>query len=138
MKKILLALVALGIIYSANVVMADSFDSLQSLTPVQKQKLTQIQFSYKNQIDSLETRIMEYKNKLARAKSDTTKTKEQIALLTSTYERNISTLETQKEQLESAMDNAYKSVMTLEQYKQYRAQQINVQDAFSEFVRTAK
>lgn len=138
MKKFLLAFVALGIICSANVVMADSFDSLQNLTPVQKQKLTQIQFSYKNQIDSLETRIMEYKNKLARAKSDTTKTKEQIALLTSTYERNISTLETQKEQLESAMDNAYKSVMTLEQYKQYRAQQINVQDAFSEFVRTAK
>lgn len=138
MKKILLAFVALGIICSANVVIADSFDSLQNLTPVQKQKLTQIQFSYKNQIDSLETRIMEYKNKLARAKSDTTKTKEQIALLTSTYERNISTLETQKEQLESAMDNAYKSVMTLEQYKQYRAQQINVQDAFSEFVRTAK
>lgn len=138
MKKILLALVAVCIIFSANVVIADSFDSLQNLSPVQKQKLTQIQFSYKNQIDALETKIMDYKNKLAKVKSDNTKTKEQLALLTSSYERNISTLEAQKAQLEDAMDNAYKSVMTVEQYKQYRAQQIKVQDAFSEFVRTAK
>lgn len=138
MKKILLALVAVCIIFSANVVIADSFDSLQNLSPVQKQKLTQIQFSYKNQIDALETKIMDYKNKLAKVKSDNTKTKEQLALLASSYERNISTLETQKAQLEDAMDNAYKSVMTVEQYKQYRAQQIKVQDAFSEFVRTAK
>ena len=138
MKKILLALSIVGIIASSNVVMAESFDSLQNLTPVQKQKLSQIQFNYKSQIDALETRIMDYKNKLARAKADVTKSKEQIALITSAYERNIQTLETQKAQLEDAMKNSYRSVMTPEQFKQYSTQQIKVQDAFSEFVRTAK
>ncbi len=138
MKKILLTLAILGVIFSSNVVFAESFDSLQNLTPTQKQKLSQLQFSYKTQIDALETRIMAYKDKLAKAKADTTKTKEQIALLTGAYERNISTLETQKKQLEDAMKKSYQTVMTQEQFQQYSAQQIKVQDAFSEFVRTAK
>ena len=138
MKKFLLALSIVGIFVSCNTVMAESFDSLQNLTPVQKQKLSQIQFNYKSQIDALENRIMDYKNKLARAKADVTKSKEQLALITSAYERNIQTLETQKAQLEDAMKNSYRSVMTPEQFKQYSTQQIKVQDAFSEFVRTAK
>ena len=138
MKKFLLALSIVGIIASTNVVMAESFDSLQNLTPIQKQKLSQIQFNYKSQIDELENRIMEYQNKLAKAKEDVTKSKEQKALITSAYERNIQTLKTQKSQLEDAMKASYKSVMTTEQYKQYSMQQIKVQDAFSEFVRTAK
>lgn len=138
MKKFLLALSIVGIIGSANIVMAESFDTLQNLTPVQKQKLSQIQFNYKTQIDELENRIMDYKNKLSRAKADITKSKEQLALITSAYERNIQTLETQKAQLEDAMKNSYRSVMTPEQFKQYSTQQIKVQDAFSEFVRTAK
>ena len=138
MKKFLLALSIVGIIGSANIVMAESFDTLQNLTPVQKQKLSQIQFNYKTQIDELENRIMDYKNKLSRAKADITKSKEQLALITSAYERNIQTLETQKAQLEDAMKNSYRSVMTPEQFKQYITQQIKVQDAFSEFVRTAK
>lgn len=138
MKKFLLALSIVGIFVSCNTVIAESFDSLQNLTPVQKQKLSQIQFNYKSQIDALENRIMDYKNKLARAKADVTKSKEQLALITSAYERNIQTLETQKAQLEDAMKNSYRSVMTPEQFKQYSTQQIKVQDAFSEFVRTAK
>ena len=138
MKKSLLALAIIGIIFSSNAVMAEEFDSLQNLTPTQKQKLSQLQFSYKTQIDALETRIMAYKDKLAKAKADTTKTKEQIALLTGAYEKNISTLEAQKKQLEDAMKKSYQSVMTAQQYQQYSTQQIKVQDAFSEFVRTAK
>lgn len=138
MKKSLLALAIVGIIFSSNVVMAESFDSLQNLTPTQKQKLSQLQLSYKTQIDALETRIMTYQDKLAKAKADATKTKEQIALLTGAYERNIATLEAQKKQLEAAMKKSYQTVMTAEQYQQYSAQQIKVQDAFSEFVRTAK
>ncbi|MBQ8887793.1 MAG: hypothetical protein IJY61_08850 [Candidatus Gastranaerophilales bacterium] len=138
MKRSLLAFAILGVIFSNCVVMAEEFDSLQNLTSVQKQKLSQLQFSYKTQIDALETRIMAYQDKLAKAKSDTTKTKEQIALLTGAYERNISTLETQKKQLEEAMKKSYQSVMTPQQYQQYSTQQIKVQDAFSEFVRTAK
>ena len=138
MKKGLLALAIVGIIFSSNVVMAEEFDSLQNLTPVQKQKLSQLQLSYKTQIDALENRIMTYQDKLAKAKTDATKTKEQIALLTGAYERNISTLETQKKQLENAMKKSYQTVMTPQQYQEYSAQQIKVQDAFSEFVRTAK
>ena len=138
MKKILLTLSIVGIIASVNIAMAESFDSLQNLTPVQKQKLTQIQFNYKSQIDALDNRIMDYKNKLAKAQADVTKSKEQKALITSSYQRNIQTLETQKAQLEEAMKNSYKSVMTAEQFREYSSQQLKVQDAFSEFVRTAK
>ena len=138
MKKFLLALSIVGIIGSANIVMAESFDSLKNLTPVQKQKLSQIQFNYKAQLDELDNRIMDYQNKLARAKADITKSQEQKALITSAYERNIQTLQTQKSQIEDAMKASYKSVMTPEQFKQYSTQQIKVQDAFSEFVRTAK
>ena len=103
MKKILLAFAIIGIIYSSNVVFAESFDTLQNLTPTQKQKLSQIQFSYKNQLDALENKIMAYQDKLAKAKADTTKTKEQIALMIGAYERNIATLEAQKKQIENAM-----------------------------------
>ncbi len=138
MKKFLLTLSIVGIIASVNIAMAESFDSLQNLTPVQKQKLTQIQFNYKSQIDALDNRIMDYKNKLAKAQADVTKSKEQKALITSSYQRNIQTLETQKAQLEEAMKNSYKSVMTAEQFREYSSQQLKVQDAFSEFVRTAK
>lgn len=138
MKKFLLTLSIVGIIASVNVAMAESFDSLQNLTPVQKQKLTQIQFNYKSQIDALENKIMDYKNKLARAQSDVTKSKEQKALITSSYQRNIQILETQKAQLEDAMRSSYRSVMTAEQFREYSSQQLKVQDAFSEFVRTAK
>ena len=81
---------------------------------------------------------MDYKNKLAKAQADVTKSKEQKALITSSYQRNIQTLETQKAQLEEAMKNSYKSVMTAEQFREYSSQQLKVQDAFSEFVRTAK
>lgn len=138
MKKFLLALSMVGIIASTNVVLAESFDSLNNLTPVQKQQLSQIQFNYKTQIDALDNKIMNYKNNLARVQSDITKSKEQIAIATSTYQRNIQTLETQKAQLEDAMRNSYRSVMTPEQFRQYSSQQLKVQDAFSEFVRTAK
>lgn len=125
-------------VFTASTVYAESFDTIQNLTPVQKQKLSQVQFGYKNQIDALETKIMEYNTKLAKAKADKTKTKEQLALVVGAYERNIATLETQKKQLETAMNNAYKSVMSAEQYKEYSSQQLKVNDAFSEFVRTAK
>lgn len=134
MKKTALLLGVIVILASSNIVFAEGFETLEGITPVQMQKLTRIQYNFKQENNSLEMRIMEYNNKIAQVKKDTDKTPEQISLLTSAYERNISALKDQQEKLEQKTDALYKSVMTAEQYKQYKAQQINVQDAFKNFL----
>lgn len=118
----------------SGVVFAEGFDSLEGLTPAQMQKLTQIQYNFKQENNSLEMRIMDYNNKIAQVKNDKDKTPEQVSLLTSAYERNLSTLKTQQKILEQKTDSMYKSVLTPNQYNQYRLQQINVQDSFSNFL----
>ena len=138
MKKSVITLTALSILFASNIAMAEGFDNISNLTPVQKQKLNQIHFNYKQENNALETKIMSYESKLAEVKNDANKSAQEKALIISTYERNISTLNAQKKQLEEAMQKSYQTVMTPQQYQQYSTQQIKVQDAFSEFVRTAK
>lgn len=135
MKKILMALCILTFFSAAGVAFADGFDSLEGLSPVQKQKLTQIQYNFRQENDSLNTRIMDYQDKINQIKKQTDKTPEQINLLTAAYERNLSTLKSQQEQLKKQTEDMYKSVMTLEQYKQYQAQQLQAENAFSDFLR---
>ena len=134
MKKTTLLLGIIAILASSASVFAYGFDSLENITPAQKQKLTQIQYNYKQENNSLEMRIMDYNNKIAQVKNDKDKTPEQVSLLTSAYERNLSTLKTQQKILEQKTDAMYKSVLTPEQYNQYKAQQLNVQDSFNNFL----
>ena len=134
MKKTTLLLGIIAILASSASVFAEGFDSLENITPAQKQKLTQIQYNYKQENNSLEMRIMDYNNKIAQVKNDKDKTPEQVSLLTSAYERNLSTLKTQQKILEQKTDAMYKSVLTPEQYNQYKAQQLNVQDSFNNFL----
>lgn len=134
MKKTTLLLGIITILASSASVFAEGFDSLENITPAQKQKLTQIQYNYKQENNSLEMRIMDYNNKIAQVKNDKDKTPEQVSLLTSAYERNLSTLKTQQKILEQKTDAMYKSVLTPEQYNQYKAQQLNVQDSFNNFL----
>lgn len=134
MKKTTLFLGIIALLASSVSVFAEGFDSLENITSAQKQKLTQIQYNYKQENNSLEMRIMDYNNKIAQVKNDKDKTPEQVLLLTSAYERNLSTLKTQQKVLEQKTDAMYKSVLTPEQYNQYKAQQLNVQDSFNNFL----
>ncbi len=134
MKKTTLLLGVMAVLASSGIVFAEGFDSLDGITPVQMQKLTKIQYNFKQENNSLEMRIMDYNNKIAQVKNDPDKTPEQVTLLTSAYERNLSTLKTQQKILEQKTDAMYKSILTPEQYNQYKAQQINVQDSFNNFL----
>ena len=134
MKKTTLLFGVMAVLASSGIVFAEGFDSLDGITPVQMQKLTKIQYNFKQENNSLEMRIMDYNNKIAQVKNDPDKTPEQVTLLTSAYERNLSTLKTQQKILEQKTDAMYKSILTPEQYNQYKAQQINVQDSFNNFL----
>lgn len=134
MKKFALMLCIFSFISISNMTFAQEFDSLENLTEAQKQKLTQIQYNFKQDNESLEMRIMEYNNKMAKVKNDVTKTPEQVSLLTSAYERNISTLKTQQKLLQQKTEASYRAVMTDDQYAQYKAQQMNVEEAFKNFL----
>ncbi|MCD7740073.1 MAG: hypothetical protein LUH11_01835 [Candidatus Gastranaerophilales bacterium] len=134
MKKIALLLGFMFVFCSSSVVFAGDFDSLEGLSDTQKQKLTEIQLNYKQQNDSLENQIMDYNNKLQQVKNDKEKTPSQISLISSAYERNIETLKTRQEQLKQETDASYKTIMTEEQFKQYQAQQLKVDDAFDKFL----
>lgn len=133
MKKTVLSLI-LGLFLVTSSVFAESFDKLEGLTAVQQQKLTQIQFNFKQKNKELESKLSAYQDKLNQIKADTTKTKEQINLLASSYERNISIFKAQQEALKKETEALYKSVMTPEQFLQYQAQQIQVNKAFSDFL----
>ncbi len=133
MKKTIL-LFGLVCAFLGTAAFADVFDSLQGITPAQKQKLTQIQFNYKQQNNAIETRITEYNNKINQLKQDKDRTPEQIELLSGAYERNLETFKAQQKQLEKETDDLYKANLTDEQYLQYRALQMNVQDSFNDFL----
>ena len=134
MKKIAILSVIFCFMSSVSVIAGD-FDKLEDLSPEQKQQLTQIHANYKEQINSIDDDLMNYSNKILQVKQDKDKTAEQSMLLISAYERNIESLKNQKKQLEAKKDSEYKAVMTVEQYKQYSAQQIVVDNAFSEFLK---
>lgn len=133
MKKIISTLV-LGLFLLTSSAFAETFDRLEGLTPVQQQKLSQIQFNFKQKNTEIENRISEYQNKLNQIKADSSKTIEQINLLVASYERNISVFKSQQEALKKETEALYKSVMTQEQFLQYQAQQIQVNKAFSDFL----
>lgn len=135
MKKFIVTLSVLSLLTITGSAFAENFDSLQGLTAVQKQQLSQAQFKFKQENDALNNKIIDYQSKLAQLNRQTEKTPEQVALIKATYERNIQTFKAQQEILKKQMDASYKKVMTQEQYQQYQAQQIQVQDAFANFLR---
>ncbi len=133
MKKILLVIMV-ALFFNLNSVFAQDFDNLEGITPAQKQKLSQIHFRYKNEYNSIEQNIIEYNSKLAKLSQETDKSPSDIAMLKSAYERNLKTLKAQQEKLDIDIDELYKSVLTEEQYKQYKAQKVQTQEAFNNFL----
>lgn len=134
MKKLFILSAVFCLALSTTSAFADNFDALENITPAQKQRLTEVQTLYKPQLNAIDDKIMNYNSKIAQVKEDKYKTKEQSALLTSAYERNVESLKNQKNVLEAEMDKKYKAIMTDEQYKQYKAQQIAVDNAFTKFL----
>ena len=114
---------------------AADFSYLKDLTPVQKQKLERYGYSYQQNIHSLDMRIDNYRNKIKQINSQQNVPKQQADLLIFSYEKNIKTLVAQKDELKEKMDSQYKSILTEEQYKQYSAHPVLVQNAFSDFLR---
>lgn len=133
MKKILLVIMV-ALFFNLNSVFAQDFDNLEGITPAQKQKLSQIHFRYKNEYNSIEQNIIEYNSKLAKLSQETDKSPSDIAMLKSAYERNLKTLKAQQEKLDIDVDELYKSILTEEQYKQYKAQKVQTQEAFNNFL----
>ncbi len=133
MKKALLFV--LLVFLTSNVSFAEMFDNLTNLSPAQKDELTRTYQKYKTEYNSYETRIMEYTDKLNKLKSDSEKTPEQMAVLTGAYERNLTTLKAQQKKLEEETDAAYQSILTVDQYKEYKEQQVNTENAFNNFLK---
>ena len=114
---------------------AADFSYLKDLTPVQKQKLERYGYSYQQNIHSLDMRIDNYRNKIKQINSQQNVPKQQADLLIFSYEKNIKTLVAQKDELKEKMDSQYKSILTEEQYKQYSAHPVLIQNSFSDFLR---
>ena len=114
---------------------ASDFSYLNNLTPVQKQKLERYDYSYQQNIHSLDMRIDNYRNKIKQINSQQDIPKQQADLLIFSYEKNIKTLVAQRDELKEKLDSQYKSIMTAEQYKQYSAHPVSIQNAYSDFLR---
>ena len=123
------------VLASFNFAFAIDLEKISNLTPDQKVKIAEFQSNYVKQYNDNETKIMDYTNKVNQIKSDNEKSPEQISLLSSAYERNLTALKAQQQQLKNQSENFYKSVLTEEQYKQYQLQQFQVDNAFSEFLK---
>lgn len=134
MKKSVLFISLVCIMFSTSMALANTFEQLENLSPVQKQKLTQANQMYKLENNNLETRIMEYTDKLNRLKMDNDKTPEEKSVLIGAYERNLATFKQQQEQIKAKRDEDYKNILTIEQYEQFQAQQIDVQTKFNTFL----
>lgn len=137
MKKSVITLTALSILFASNIAMAEGFDNISNLTPVQKQKLNQIHFNYKQENNALETKIMNYESKLAEVKNDANKSAQEKALIISTYERNISTLKAQQNAVKSNAEKLYQTVMTPAQYQQHTMQGAQAEMQINEFLKGA-
>ena len=88
MKRIF---VLIFMIFLATPAFSQDFSYLDDLSAVQKQKLSQIYHSYKQENNSLEMRIMDYQTKLNKLETLQDRSAEQINLLKTAYERNIKT-----------------------------------------------
>lgn len=133
-KYVLLIILFCFLSYAAPAFSADVFDTISGLTVEQKRQMSNIYNNYQIKNNELLMRILSYTDKIAQLKLNSDKTQEQIALLTGAYERNISTLKNQQEILTKETESLYKLILTQSQYKQYQALQINVQDAFNNFL----
>lgn len=114
---------------------ANDFSYLKNLTPVQKQKLERYGYSFQQNVHSLDMRIDNYRNKIKQINSQQNIPKQQADLLIYSYEKNIKTLAAQKDKLKENLDSQYKSIMTAEQYKQYSAHPVSIQNAYGDFLR---
>lgn len=135
MKKLNLLLALLLIFSSFNFAFAIDLEKISNLTDDQKTKIAAFQTGYVKQYNDNETKIMDFTNKINQIKNDSEKTSEQILLLTGAYERNLTALKAQQQQLKNQSEEFYKSVLTEEQYKQYQLQQFQVENAFNEFLK---
>lgn len=134
MKKIFLLIIVLSAFGSIPAFSQD-FAYIENLSPVQKQQLSRVYQAYKQENNSLEMRIINYKDKLIQLQDVSDISVEQIELLRTSYERNIKVLTTEQERLKAQTEQRYKNIMSPEQYKQYLAQQMQVENAFNEFLR---
>ncbi len=135
MKKFNLILTLLLLLSSINLCFAVDLEKITNLTPEQKTKLAEIKTNYTKEYNENETKIMDYTNKLNQIKADKEKTPEQISLLSSAYERNLTAIKSRQQQLKNDTDALYKSVLTEEQYKQLQIQELQVENAFTEFLK---
>ena len=135
MKKINLMFVLFFLLSSFNFASAIDVEKITDLTPEQKTKIAEIQSNYTKEYNDNETKIMDYTNKLNQIKTDTDKTPEQISILSGAYERNLIAIKARQQQLKNETEETYKSILTEEQYKQYQLQQLQVDNAFSEFLK---
>ena len=99
MKKLIVTLGILSSLFIANIAMADVFDTLEGLSPTQKEQLTQIYNTYKEQNNSIDTQIMQYTDKISQLKNVTNKTETELSLLKSNYETNVQSLKNQQQLL---------------------------------------
>ncbi len=134
MKKLFLLIIVLSAFGSIPAFSQD-FAYIENLSPVQKQQLSRVYQAYKQENNSLEMRIINYKDKLIQLQDVSDISVEQIELLRTSYERNIKVLTTEQERLKAQTEQRYKNIMSPEQYKQYLAQQMQVENAFNEFLR---
>lgn len=133
MKKITI-LLAVIFLMNMTLVWADEFDGLNEITPEQKEKLSQIHLKYKTENNALEQKIIEYNTQIFKLKHSAGKTPQEISLLTTAYERNISAIKEEQKQLEDNVNSLYKSILTEEQFKQYEEQQKKTEEAFNKFL----
>lgn len=134
MKKLLTLFAIICVSCFSSTAFADVFSALENISPAQKERLNRVYQKYKFENNKLNTKIMEYNDKLLKLKSDIDKTPEDLAVLVGAYERNLAALKSQQEKLEQEADASYKEILTLEQYEQYKAQQSSVKDAFKNFL----
>lgn len=113
------------VIFTGSVSFAADYSSVTGLSPMQTEQLKRIEFAYKQQYETIEKRIQNYKEKINEVKNDTEKSTEQKSLLTGAYERNIEILKKQQKQAADVAENSYKSTLNEEQYQQFRENRAN-------------
>ena len=133
MKRILTTMFVLTFLVSGSA-FADLFDNLSSLSPTQKEQLTEVYSNYKKLNNELETQILSYNAKMAQVQQETDKTASDIQILLSAYKRNIDSLKAEQEKLDKNLEESYKSIMTQEQFSQYLLQKDFAQSAFTKFL----
>lgn len=129
MKKILLTFV---LILIANVAFASPFEDIPDMTEEQKVVLQKLYDDYEKEFSTLEQKFVFFTNKLENIKNADDKTKEQIEILSSAYERNLIVLKNMQEILLSNLEEKYKEILTENQYNRYKMKKNKIQDTLEE------